>query len=248
MVFKKHYTRKHNKRTNKRSVNINKKQKIRSRTLKRKQQKGGYIQLIDPEYESNPERTFNKITYSVEMPGVMLPQSNYEYFFRITQSPNYIHEADRTQPPHSCVFESFFVDKSNPNLELGHFSLHGLSYMSSRKQQQGPSQLCDIFSSGYPVSMGIGIQPNIRGGGLSRILIYILTQSILQMYPSVARSPSVINLYIDVDASAGFWDKLGMKPEKGFDRELHGTFKPPGYGYEKVINFQKLINFGLGIF
>lgn len=253
MVFKKHHTRKHNnkrtKRSSKRTTNRNKKYKTTRKHLKRREQKGGYIQLVDPEYESNPERTFNKITYAVEMPGVNLAQSmpNYEFFFRISQSPNYIHQVDQTQPPHSCMFEAFFVDKSNPNVELGHFSLHGLSYIS-QKPSQASGQLCDIFSSGYPVSMGIGIEPNIRGGGLSRILVYIVTQAILQMYPSVAQAPSVVNLYIDVDASAGFWDKLGMKPEKGFERELQGTFRPPGYGYEKVIDFQKLTNFGLGLF
>ena len=204
----------------------------------RKYQKGGNIQLIEPEYESNPERTFNKVTYRIQIPGINM-NPNYEFYFRITQTPNYIHSVNPEEPHDSCMFESFFVDKSNPNMELGHFSLSGLSYQTNKER-------CDIFNSGKAVSMGIGINENIRGGGLSRILIYIVTQAILQLYPSVREAPYMRNVYIDVDASGGFWDRIGMKPEKGFEREFEGKFKPLGAGYEKVTNFQNLINFGLG--
>jgi hypothetical protein len=212
--------------------------------------KGGvlnYIQLSEPHYVSDASRTFNNVFYKVLSLGknVSLPEE-YDFYFKISQTPNYISQVNPSEPQDSCMFESYFLYKGQPfdsEKPLGHFSLSGLSYHQTKVNQQR----CNIFTSGKEVSMGIGIDQNIRKAGLSRLLIRIVTQSILQMFPYVAENASFINLYIDVDASAGFWDYIKMQKEKGFERELEGSFRPLGSGYEKYINFQGLTNFGLGI-
>jgi hypothetical protein len=72
-------------------------------------------------------------------------------------------------------------------------------------------------------SMGIGIEEEYQGFQLSRIMI-------LSMLTEIEKEEIDMNsyVYIDTDASCGFWDKIGMEPDYTS-------------GYEKKIILQKMI-------
>jgi hypothetical protein len=72
-------------------------------------------------------------------------------------------------------------------------------------------------------SMGIGIEEEYHGLQLSRIII-------MSMLTELQKEEIDMNsyVYIDTDASGGFWDKIGMEPDYTS-------------GYEKKITLQKII-------
>jgi hypothetical protein len=99
----------------------------------------------------------------------------------------------------------------NGNQEVGHFSIH--------------------FGNTY--SLNIGIEQEFQGQGYS-----------LQLIQAACRQldvPQDKKLYIDTDASQGFWDYLGLEPNPMYiftedQREIEGA------GYEKYIVFKDLLN------
>ena len=96
------------------------------------------------------------------------------------------------------------------NIEVGHFSIH--------------------FGTTY--HMGIGIDQAYQGKGYSIQLIQAVRNNI--------DLPKDKKLYIDTDASEGFWNNLGLVPNPLYDfteeqRDLEGA------GYEKYIVFEELL-------
>jgi len=73
-------------------------------------------------------------------------------------------------------------------------------------------------------SMGIGIEEEYHGLQLSRIII-------MSMLTELQKEEIDMNsyVYIDTDASGGFWDKIGMEPDYTS-------------GYEKKITLQKIMD------
>ena len=75
-------------------------------------------------------------------------------------------------------------------------------------------------------SMSISIEPEYQNKGYARQL----------MKPIINSLPDTQLLYIDTDASQGFWDHIGMKPNRHYtSRRLI-----EGAGYEKVIDVKTL--------
>ena len=72
-------------------------------------------------------------------------------------------------------------------------------------------------------SMGIGIEEEYHGLQLSRIIM-------MSMLTELQKEEIDMNsyVYIDTDASGGFWDKIGMEPDYTS-------------GYEKKITLQKIL-------
>lgn len=95
-------------------------------------------------------------------------------------------------------------------LEVGHFTIH--------------------FGTTY--SLSIGIEQEYQGQGYS-----------LQLINAACRDvdiPQDKKLYIDTDASEGFWNYLGLVPNPMYDftedqREMEGA------GYEKYIVFSDIL-------
>ena len=101
--------------------------------------------------------------------------------------------------------------------------------------------ICDKFNENC--DMGISIDENYQGQGLARYMIAVLVKNWFKEDPQIRKDKLI---FIDVDASAGFWDKIGMidnryKPDR---QSKLGYLE--GKGYEKVITFSKLAKWALG--
>ena len=105
---------------------------------------------------------------------------------------------------------------------------------------EGKSNHSNHFNSGNPCSMSIGIDDkNYKGKGLSPIMIKYMIDNIKRDYPNIRANQY---LYIDADASGGFWDSIGMEgPENGEEyKNDEGNTNEEGKGYEKRISFENL--------
>jgi hypothetical protein len=87
-------------------------------------------------------------------------------------------------------------------------------------------------------SLSISVQEEHQGNGYSRMLI---REMICQCESEEEMNPDQL-LFIDADASAGFWDHIGMKENRyGYDYKGKRQFE--GRGYEKVITWRELKKF-----
>ena len=91
----------------------------------------------------------------------------------------------------------------------------------------------DIFKSIDLLTMSIYLDVKFQGKGIARKMINLLLLFIEQKFE--VRYDKM--LFIDTDASVGFWDYLGMKPNRYYDR---CRVKREGWGYEKVITWNEL--------
>lgn len=95
-----------------------------------------------------------------------------------------------------------------------------------------------VFDSGNPCSLSIHINDMYQGNGYSRLLIKNIIEHITKTY--TVRPDQL--LFIDADASNGFWDYIGMKKNRyGYD--YVGKLNVEGKGYEKVITWFNLHKF-----
>jgi hypothetical protein len=100
----------------------------------------------------------------------------------------------------------------------GSFSIH-VQYTHSNIDVD-PLNLCDL---------SICVEEAFQGRNLSRALIRDLLSSLDPNFVDHATA------YIDTDASAGFWDYAGLKPNPDYD-----TPDVPQRGYEKYIQLKDL--------
>ena len=102
-----------------------------------------------------------------------------------------------------------------------------------------PSQ----FASGNTNYMGINVDEEYLGTGLAKTMIAHMVLFIEREIDTSIQRDQL--LFIDADASGGFWEYIGMKEHR------YGTFskirnpRRVGLGYEKVISFSDLAKFGL---
>lgn len=89
---------------------------------------------------------------------------------------------------------------------------------------------------GVPYTMTISIEDEFQKKGISRIMMR-------NMIEHVTLDDSKL-LFIDVDASVGFWDHIGMRINR-YGLDYKGKRNIEGRGYEKVISWKKLKKFAL---
>ena len=124
----------------------------------------------------------------------------------------------------------YFVEKTRYNYESKLFDL-------DNQIEIGSFEINGEFDSGKTVDMGIRVEKEYQGKGYSKELIKVLCNYILQTgYPKIRKDQM---LFIDTDASAGFWDKIGMKSHRYGDDYI-GRRNVEGVGYEKMITFGDL--------
>ena len=92
------------------------------------------------------------------------------------------------------------------------------------------------LQSGRTMAMEISIDDEHQHKGYSRTLIRTLCAFIRGHVPNCDSQL----LFIDTDASVGFWDYIGMTDNPYYD---HYTKDQEGGGYEKVITFERLCAF-----
>ena len=99
------------------------------------------------------------------------------------------------------------------------------------------------FDSGVTNDMHIYIENCFQGKGLSKIMIKHMIDKIYEDIPDINREQMI---FIDADASDGFWDKIGMVESKryGYNRTPK-YYEREGAGYEKYITINKLYKFAL---
>ena len=90
-----------------------------------------------------------------------------------------------------------------------------------------------IYAHGI-LDMSILIEDEFQGRGLGRGMIKAMLD---HMRSEGAYNPSTF-IYIDSDASAGFWNHIGMHANPNED-----NITCPEYGYEKRITMEALGNF-----
>jgi len=97
------------------------------------------------------------------------------------------------------------------------------------------------FDSGKTNDMHISIDNNYQGYDLSKIMIKYMIDMIYKDIPNINGDQMI---FIDADASDGFWDKIGMIESKryGYDRNPKYADRE-GAGYEKYITINKLYKF-----
>ena len=123
------------------------------------------------------------------------------------------------------------VELLKGHTSIGHFTI------------EGKSDGDECFGTGNTCSMTISLEDDFQGisfqkKGLSRVMIHYMVNMIKEDYPSISPDQK---LFIDADASGGFWDKIGMKDNPVYD--YNGDNEPEGKGYEKVITFSELERF-----
>jgi GNAT superfamily N-acetyltransferase len=84
---------------------------------------------------------------------------------------------------------------------------------------------------GEVTSMGIFVEEKERGLGFARRMM----NGMLEEWALRGRYDKELILYIDTDASNGFWDHIGMHSNPKFENET-----VPQYGYEKCISVSQL--------
>jgi len=99
------------------------------------------------------------------------------------------------------------------------------------------------FDSGKTNDMHISIDDNYQGYGLSKQIIKYMIEKIYKDIPNMNGEQMI---FIDADASDGFWDKIGMIESKryGFDRNPKYANRE-GAGYEKYITINKLYKYSI---
>ena len=98
------------------------------------------------------------------------------------------------------------------------------------------------FDTGKTMSMGIEVDENYQGKGYSKFMIKKLCEFIRIDYPNIRDQQY---LYIDTDASEGFWNKIGMESNPTYDMENPDNINKEGSGYESRITFKNLELFGM---
>lgn len=93
----------------------------------------------------------------------------------------------------------------------------------------------DSFTKTSLASMSIYVNNEYQNRGYAREMICNLVNYIEKNYK--VRKDKM--LFIDADASVGFWDYIGMLPNRYYDRY---NLNREGTGYEKVIIWDKLAN------
>ena len=101
-----------------------------------------------------------------------------------------------------------------------------------------PIDICDF--QGTVPEMSISVEEPYNNLGLTKIMMQLLIHQIKRECSTFMEDAGYKLLYIDTDASDGFWDHIGMKPNTNYDRM---NTKRNGSGYEKYITLIDLYKY-----
>jgi len=128
------------------------------------------------------------------------------------------------------IILTYFVSNNNRTVTLKHNGIE-LGYFSIQGRLNIDTLDMSIFINDDPI---------LRGHGLAKLMIAYLV-----MY--MMTSEHILKdqlIYIDADASGGFWDHIGMSENRYYTRNYRTVI---GRGYEKEITFSKLSLWAVGV-
>jgi len=127
------------------------------------------------------------------------------------------------------IFRCIYLTLDNGDI-VGSFSIEG----SGENHQ---------FDSGNTNDMSISIEDEYQGKSFTKIMVKNMVDKIYEDIPEMIDKGDQM-LFIDADASEGFWDKIGMKESKRYGYNRNPRYaKREGAGYEKFITINKLYAF-----
>lgn len=92
------------------------------------------------------------------------------------------------------------------------------------------------FNTGKTMALNIYIEDEYQGKGLSKKLIKNMCTFLKENVKDIRKDQL---LFIDADASDGFWEHIGMKPNKYYNTRRNVE----GAGYELVFTFADLCDY-----
>jgi hypothetical protein len=99
------------------------------------------------------------------------------------------------------------------------------------------------FDSGNTNDMSISIEDEYHGNGFTKIMMKHMIDKIYEDIPEMVDRVDQM-LFIDADASDGFWDNIGMKESKRYGYNRNPRYaRREGAGYEKYITINNLYKF-----
>jgi hypothetical protein len=101
-----------------------------------------------------------------------------------------------------------------------------------------PIDICD-FQGSVP-EMSILVEEPYNKLGLTKIMMRLLINQIKRESSNFMEDAGYKLLYIDTDASVGFWQHIGMVPNRHYDAKNKNR---NGCGYEKYITLINLYNY-----
>jgi len=113
-------------------------------------------------------------------------------------------------------------NKDGDDKEVGHFTIDGICKTGK----------CECFNGNGICAMGISVDDYLLGKNLTRIMMKF-------MFENITKEITVDDnqlLYIDTDASQGFWPRIGMTQS----RYAFSTRNVNGAGYQSVITYRDL--------
>jgi len=163
--------------------------------------------------------------------GFYLSYTNY----RLRDPPIHAPEISNNEKLHARqVTRSITLLRRGDNEEMGHFTIEGFGKLINGKFES--------FGSGYTNSMTISLEdePIFRKRGLARVLIHGMIEGIKSEGNDIDTLLDQ-KLFIDVDASGGFWNHISM-----FENPRGVNWNRPmkeGDGYEKMTTIGRILQY-----
>ena len=168
--------------------------------------------------------------------GFYLFYTNY----RLRDPPSHAPEMSNSEKRHARhVTRSIKLLRRSDNKEMCHFTIEGFGKLNDRKYES--------FGSGYVNHMTIWVEdlPIFRKKGLARVLIRGMIKGIESERINI---DTILDqkLFIDLDASDGFWDHISMVENPrgiNWNRPNNNNSIEEGNGYEKMTTIGGILDY-----
>lgn len=113
----------------------------------------------------------------------------------------YVFELIKYDNDDKLVLQEVKLYLKDGEKEIGHFKVEGFLHDTTNSP----------YNSGRTMDMTIDLDPTHHKKGLSRSMMKYLFKNSEEYFGKI---PLDHNIYIDADGSAGFWDAIGMSPNR----------------------------------
>lgn len=142
----------------------------------------------------------------------------------------------------------YTINNDLHELRISAVTDEGLNVGSFTLSASVPSYADDMFNHFVTIDLGIRVKKSHKNKNLSRLML-LEAVKIIMFHRSALFEPEYLYLYIDADASVGYWDHVGMKSDHhgNYDDVKHKSLSrhrcTQGFGMEKSISLRTLMKF-----